>query len=424
MNESKMNELNQTELVLLDLVANALFHKQTTVPAHTDWEALYHEAVKQTVTAQAYRGIRENGCILSEDLEGKWKNAVIASYYHNTCVTADHHYVDEMMRKAGVPYVILKGCASASYYPDPMERTMGDVDFLVRESDLEQAGDILKKEGFIPWDMEHICHVVYRKDSIHLEMHFKPAGMPYGHAGELAERYLQDVMEQASEITYENGTLRFPSPFHHGLILLMHTGHHMLGEGIGLRHLCDWAVFASSFTEEEFREIFEDRLKAIGLWKFACILSRTAEKWLGCPQRAWTECAEEYLADRVIEDIFTGGNFGRKKEGRVYETYLISSRGKGGVGHTSMLRQFVRSINEVIVTQWPNAGRNKLRLLAGWGYFGIRYAVRICTGKRQPLHPLKICRAAKGRKDIYKEFQLYEGSDRGILFNKKSGGNV
>ena len=47
-------------------------------------------------------------------------------------------------------------------------------------------------------------------------------------------------MEKAEEVLFEGEKIRIPAPFHHGLILLLHTVHHMLGEGIGLRHLCDW----------------------------------------------------------------------------------------------------------------------------------------------------------------------------------------
>ena len=54
-----------------------------------------------------------------------------------------------------------------------------------------------------------------------------------------------------------------PSHFHHGLNLLLHTNQHLLGEGLGLRHLCDWAVFAAGFSDEEFRELFEEKLKAV-----------------------------------------------------------------------------------------------------------------------------------------------------------------
>ena len=404
------NHLNQIEQVLLDLIANALFNAKREIPKKTDWKQIYRESQKQTVTALAFRGATEAGISLPNDVEKVWRDKVVASCYQGMRITANHHLVDELMKNANIPYVILKGCASALYYPDPLERMMGDVDFLIRKSDLKCAGAVLEQEGFLPWEEEHICHVVYRKDMIHLEMHFEPSGMPYGRAGQLMRGYLSDIMECANEVVYEEEPLRFPSPFHHGLILLMHTVHHMLGEGIGLRHLCDWAVFATSFSAEEFREIFEVKLKNIGLWEFACILSQTAEQWLGCPHREWTGSKNEKLTEQVLMDIFTGGNFGQKKEGRVYETYLISSRGKAGVGHTSMIRQIIISINEMVMTHWPIANRNKLLLLAGWLYFGFRYVRRIQKGERPSIHLLEICGTAAERKNIYKEFHLYEPS--------------
>ena len=404
-------KIGQTEKILLDLVANALFHAGKEIPDSVDWQAVYEESKRQTVTALAYQGAELAGKN-PDRLCKEWKESVIAAFVHGIQVAAEHHQVDEMMGNAGIPYVILKGCASAFYYPDPSKRLMGDVDFLVKESDLEQAGEILRQEGFVPWEEDHICHVVYRKDVTHLEMHFEPSGMPHGEAGALTRSYLQDVMEKAEEVLFEGEKIKIPAPFHHGLILLLHTVHHMLGEGIGLRHLCDWAVFSASFSDGEFREIFEPRLKEIGLWKFACILSQTAEQWLGCPHRGWTGKKNIRLTEQMIEDIFTGGNFGQKKEGRVYETYLISSRGKDGVGNTSMLRQLGISMNEMVATHWPKARRNKFLLLPGWIYFGGRYMIRICRGKRQPLHVSESFRAAGERRKIYREFGLYEAGEK------------
>lgn len=100
----------------------------------------------------------------------------------------------------------------------------------------------------------------------------------------------------------------------------------------------------SPFSEEKFRSIFEKILKRIGLWKFACILTQTAERYLGCPKQRWAtdsgvfQSMEEVdeLTREAIRDIFIGGNFRRKQEGRVYETYLISSRGKDEVGKRSV----------------------------------------------------------------------------------------
>lgn len=82
-------------------------------------------------------------------------------------------------------------------------------------------------------------------------------------------------------------------------------GHHLLGEGIGLRHLCDWAVFADSLKEKEFRSLFETKLKSIGLWKFACILSQVCYKYLHCHNLSWLE--GRYADDRAPRTLDISG---------------------------------------------------------------------------------------------------------------------
>ena len=163
------------------------------------------------------------------------------------------------------------------------------------------------------------------------EMHFKVAGLPNGHAGELMEQYFSDVFERAVLRTVGDSQMMLPSPFHHGLVLLLHTVHHMTGEGIGLRHLCDWAVFENSLSNDEFVEMYEDKLQAVGLWRFAQILTQVSIKYLGAEKREWAGETDE-LANQLMEDILSAGNFGVKDAGRNYQTMMISDRGKDGVG--------------------------------------------------------------------------------------------
>ena len=330
-----LRSLSKTEKTILILLSRDLFKTFRSIPQDPDWEEVYQECLRQSVPILVWNALDK--AQIPVDTVERWKNTVIASAYHNLQVAWQHLLVDRLMEKGSIPYVILKGSASGAYYPAPMDRIMGDVDFLVSPDHLERAGEILKAEGFTPWEEEHICHVVYRKENIHLEMHFEPAGVPYGKPGELVREYMKDVMEKAREIQVEGEKLRVPSRFHHGLILLLHTSHHLTGEGIGLRHLCDWAVFVASMTDEEFRQLFEEKLKAIGMWRFARILTQTCTRYLGCPARPWTGKEEPDLTAAMIRDIFDGGNFGNKEENRKQEAYLISNRGKDGVGKRSIL---------------------------------------------------------------------------------------
>lgn len=77
-------------------------------------------------------------------------------------------------------------------------------------------------------------------------------------------------------------------------------------------------------------------------------------KYLGAEKREWAEETDE-LADQLMEDILSSGNFGVKDAGRSYQTMMISDRGKDGVGKNGMFSQFVESVNNVLYLKIPAA---------------------------------------------------------------------
>lgn len=399
--------INQIEQTVINLLANELFHAGRKIPKEIDWNEVYQECKKQTVTLHCWKQVKQNSWILGS-IYKEWERFAIGVAYSNLRVAWEHNNLDLMMRKEGIPCIILKGCASSFWYPDPLDRCLGDVDFIVPESERERAGQVLIKNGYQPGAVKNFYHIVYQKASSHLELHLEVPGIPYGKQGEYTRTYLKDIIEQKKEISFENGVICVPSIFHHGLILLLHTCHHLLGEGIGLRHLCDWAVFVSSINSPKFQTIFEEKLKNIGLWRFAQILTWTAERWLGCPHMAWSGEPDAKLADELIGEIFESGNFGQKQMGRAYEGYLISSRGKNGVGQISMLRQVIISMNELVSLHWPDAKKMPFIFPVGWIIFGIRYLFRIARGRNTPFQPVNLVQNAARRKKLYKKFHLFE----------------
>lgn len=384
---------------LITLLSKGLFGNPAVMPA-VDFKALVKEADSQAVNA-----IVSNAVDIFDD--ESWKKRALATVSNNIRVFYNHKTLHQWMTECDVPYVILKGCASASYYPDPLLRGMGDVDFLVPESEVDRADVILKSQGLKPWNQAHPSHIVYGGNGMHYEMHFRIAGLPDGKAGELLEEYLSDIFKKAELKTVGDSPMMLPSPFHHGIILLLHTCHHMTGEGIGLRHLCDWAVFENSLSDTEFRELFEEKLKAVGLWRFAQRLTQISIKYLGAEKRDWAGEADE-ITERLMEDILSSGNFGFKDKNRSIQTRLISNRGKNGVGKTSTASQFVKSVNESVCLKIPAAKSYKLLLIPGWIFYGARYGVRIITGKRK--NPLRrdVIEGASKRRELYKQLKLYE----------------
>ena len=402
-----MRDLRQNEIILLSLVSNALFDSERIIPDNVKWDEIIKESAEQAILPIAFSVSKKS--YLSKDIEKDIQNQLFAYIANNMKVCYGHEYVDDLFRKKDIRYVVLKGCASSNYYQNPIYRTMGDVDFLVHPSDIEKAKCVLIEDGFISWEEEHLCHIVFKKDDMHFEMHLSPSGMPDGEVGELVNEYINDIFDTAVSVVTKNGGYTIPDDFHHGLILLLHTVHHLTGEGIGLRHLCDWAVFVNSFSDERFREMFEDKLTAIGLWRAAQLFTQLSIRYLGMPEKNWAmeNVCNDLLQDMIC-DIFEGGNFGQKEEQRSNQAYLISSRGKHGVGNTSMIKQLFISVSEAVKVHFPLCQKNKLLFPIGFMMVCSKYVVLIVQGKRKKLKIGEMISGASKRKKIYKELKIFE----------------
>lgn len=84
---------------------------------------------------------------------------------------------------SGIPFVTLKGYASAYYYPEPIYRTMGDVDFYVMPKCYNEAYRRLKESGFMQSGKEHERHEAFNKGRVHFELHSEIKGIPNGKDG-------------------------------------------------------------------------------------------------------------------------------------------------------------------------------------------------------------------------------------------------
>lgn len=399
-------DLKESEAVVLKLTANSLFNAGYRIDeTDIDWQSVLDESRKQTVCALAFDSAK--GLKLSPEISEKWFNTAVAYFGMNVRVNEYHKYVHHMMTENNIPYCILKGCASEYYYKNPTLRAMGDVDFIVGEGDLSKTKELFKKEGFHTYGHEHDIHLHLKKNSMDFELHFKLPGIPGGEKGDSIRDLLKNIISDAKETKLGDTVFMMPTTLHHGMILLLHTYNHLLFEGIGLRHLCDWAVFVDSFGEGEFEKIFEESLKKAGLWKFARILSATCCKYLCMPYRSWIGEVDENLCKRVILDIFEGGNFGRKNIDRYWQSQMIASRGSDSLGKNK-LTQFIKQKNKDAAKYIPFFTKYEFMRPFGWIYIGIRYVINLILGKRKLMNVGELAKGADDRKDIYEQFKLFE----------------
>ena len=211
--------------------------------------------------------------------------------------------------------------------------------------------------------------------------------------------------------TIEGATMRCPSLFHHGLILLFHSLQHLTDAGFGLRHLLDWLLFVEGLSDECFLAMYEEKLRAIGLFTYAQVLTCAGTRWFSARPKPWAEAAEAATVDALVLDILNGGDFGVKDAQRFNQGYLLSGREEGGVSARGSLSQFISSYNGVVRRQFSPAKRHAWLLPVGWAVIGTKHLRQVLRGERSGVELGKLLSGAKKRRNTYRALHLYEGAD-------------
>lgn len=375
------------------------------IPENMDFKAVLNEAFKQSVLLMVYDKLNETNAPFLESAP-KLTELVYSLINKNTRANKAQKELVDLLENEGFEYVILKGEASARYYPNPSLRSLGDVDFLIKPKDKNDIDELLKQNGYTSSLEDHICHVVYKKGKKHLEMHFEVAGIPNGEKGDRVREFLKETVDRP--IIRENDYGGFYAPAHrnHAVILLLHMQHHMLSEGIGLRHLLDWGYFVNETAQLPFwEESVNPFLKEIGLFTYACVMTKTCSIFFGtvCPN--WAKNTPDDVCEGIMEDILSGGNFGKKDSVRKASGLMVSNRGKDGTKHKKsyyLLKTLTASVHET----HPVTQKHKILFPVFFVYKAARHVVLIALGKRISFS--KSIPQATKRKQLYDKLHIFE----------------
>ena len=403
-----MGKLNDVQKTVLALTSAVLFN--TSVPfVDVDYSALKKESYDQAVFMLVYSAVAS---YLPESEQESWLDLSEKITAKNMTTDFEHSELHDLMTDNNIPYTTIKGSGAASYYPDPLKRMMGDVDFIIQKDHFSKAGRVLESAGFKRTDSDDLhFHFAYGRDLSTWEMHESIGGIPNDECGEKIREYLSDIIDKSVIYNYNGNTFRMPCVFHHGLILLIHTAEHLTSTGVGLRHLCDWAVFVNKIPDDEFAHLFEDKLKSVGLWNFACVLTHLSEKYLHIRHCSWLDNyptpSDEFL-EKMIVDIFKGGNFGTKDKQRLNQAKLITDVDTHKAGSRGAFRQLISSLNAKSKERLPIIKKAPILMPVGWIYTAGWYMVLLIQGKRPSINIKEMVKGAEERRAIYKEFKLFE----------------
>lgn len=404
-----MNKLSLQQQALLELIKLGIGTSDGSFDfsrlSADDWTAVVDESHNQALGLLCFDATKDFSDLVSKNLYNEWFIRSAKTIAANMRVQSTQKWLTEMLEEHNIPYVILKGFSSASFYPNPDKRPLGDIDFITSPEHLDSVEDLLINNGCTKDENSGIIHYCYFKDGVELELHFEISGTPEGKSGEVVRSYLKGIVDSYVFDSCPD-PFRRPTDELHGAVIFLHVLHHILSMGIGLRQICDWACFVNKTHNDSFwKKSLIPMLKEAGLFKFAAILTDATVRYLGIERPLWMPDIDDTLADDFMLEIFRAGNFG-KKEKHLAGTAIMLTKDSGKQTLPRKIKAMFRALNSTNHRVYPILDK------APWLYPFImlwriiRYLCLSLVGKRQSL--VKASRYADERNILLSKFELYK----------------
>ncbi len=307
------------EIELLQ-VALGTRNRLSHIPTQTEWERIHNFAEKQSIIGLMLCGIER---LVAADVAVKesmpsgfllqWigEREYLKSLQEETAKKA--RLLSEEFNKAGFRTCLLKGVGNSLFYGN-LVRTPGDIDLWVMPDSEER----IDKARRMTQDYVHSLYPVAKGEFVHIdwpwedktpaEIHFTPTM----DANPMVDRRLQRFFESQAQKCFDNKTalgFAVPTKVMNGVFLLHHMKRHFINEGIGLRHVVDYALLLRSLTASE-REAVWSLLGRFNLQRFAKGVVYVIGEILGDGGTAnWPR--DRKRGEFLLSEIMEGGNFGR-----------------------------------------------------------------------------------------------------------------
>ena len=368
------NGMKRVESIYLTLLRAGLWDTKASVEGDVDWKALMVLAKRQSTTALiCHAALQLEGDVVPAALQPKMQAFLLKTINAHASMNRAIASIVTRLLEQGIESVLLKGQGVASYYPTPLLRQCGDIDLYVddyaaacdsirtedggqrtedegrkTEDDgrktedggrktegegrkTEDGGQRTEDGGRKTEDGGRRTLALSRSEATDKHTEFDLGGGLSLEIHEYTET-LDDARQNAAYQTFsDDGTtndlvpivfngvsVMTPEDTFNAFYIFHHLWHHTIGLGMGLRQVCDWAVFLRTHAAQLDTKRLKMYLSELGLMDQWQVYGSLIVQHLGvkADEVPFYDAKKNRRATRLLHYILTEGDNREFKFGR------------------------------------------------------------------------------------------------------------
>lgn len=274
------------------------------------WAKIYNLANRQGVSAICLDGVqrlsqKNSDLNIEKHIKLQWIASAMKQEQSYKAQWQAAKTLSLLYDEKGIDTYVMKGFSLSRLYPNPEHRQCTDLDcFLIgRETKrcAYEVGNEIAEQNDLSVNRSYYKHSKIAMSGLTVENHQFLLPVKGSGKAKKFERELREWIDDGQNEYIGDSKLKATSPLFDAVFVLAHAQEHFLGEGIILRHICDWAMVLNAYADkinwDEWKRICDE----YGMLSFGYAMSRLANKICGI--EIPFDCSVNGKADsRLLDD--------------------------------------------------------------------------------------------------------------------------
>lgn len=275
-----------------------------------EWNELLDLAISQGVGGIFFDGIqsvfRTYGNPLPETewgkkIKTKFLSIILQLEQRNRRQIAAMCKMGDFLKRHGCNMMVMKGQACGLFYPNPLHRSVGDIDFYLF-GDYERGNELVRNLG-VHVDDSWYKHSEFSLDGESFENHQYFIATRGGKRYKQLNEKLCETLAAGNMECFPESNVLLPPVMFNALFLICHACAHFMSEGLRLKQVLDWVMFINKHQADIDWNELHHQCEHYKLNRFLIAMNAIAVDFFGVEKKVDEMLCESPYKDRMLTSI-------------------------------------------------------------------------------------------------------------------------